>query len=387
MSSTPSNHPSTEPAPRAARVRSSEYMLWAKTRSQARFNLATSGLRAFPLRDLGIFLDDLELVGPSWYGYEPLHEALARKAGVGRESIVATIGTSQANHLVMAALLDPGDEIVLERPVYDLIENLALHLGAEVRSFERKAEEGFRLDPEAVRRAVTPRTQLIVLTDLHNPTGARASEGELSEVGAIAREVGAKVLVDEVYREMLWVEGERDEPGTGVSRPSYHLGPEFVTTSSLTKAYGLNGLRCGWIVADPDLAARCWRLNDLFTVIPAHAAERLSLLCLERLDRIADRGKELLATNRPLLDAFLDGRDDLEAFRPGIGTVVFPRWKGARGLGVEPLADLLRSKYETTIVPGHFFGLPDHFRLGIGGDTEELAAGLERLGSALDDFR
>lgn len=365
-------------------------MLWAKTRSHATFNLATSGVRAFPLRDLGVTLDDLEMAGPSWYGYAPLQAALARKAGVAEDSVVAAIGTSQANHLVMAALLDPGDEVVLERPVYDLIENLARHLGAEVKGFERRAEEGFRLDPEAVRRAVSPRTRLIVLTNLHNPTGAQAAEEELREVGAIAREVGARVLVDEVYLEMLWVEGRRrrpEEPGPPeelAPRSAFHLGPEFIATSSLTKAYGLNGLRCGWILAEPALAERFWRLSDLFCVIPAHAAERLSLLCLERLKRIADRAWSQLRANRAILDAFLAGRDDLETFRPVAGTVVFPRWRGGE---VEPLCDLLRARYETTIVPGRFFGLPEHFRIGIGGETAELEAGLERLGAALDELR
>ncbi len=364
-----------------SRVRGSEYMLWAKTRSQARFNLATSGVRPFLLRDLGISLDDFELAGPSWYGYAPLQAALAKKAGVAEEAVVASIGTSQANHLVMSALLEPGDEIALERPVYDLIENLALHLGAEIRGFERRAEEGFRLDPDAVRRAVTPRTRLIVLTNLHNPTGAYAGEEELRAVGAIAREVGARVLVDEVYLEMLWVEGARREEAP---RSAFHLGPEFVSASSLTKAYGLNGLRCGWILAEPELARRLWRLNDLFCVIPAHAAERLSLLCLERLDRIADRAQLQLATNRLVLDDFLDTRDDLDVFRPGAGTVVFPRWRGGN---VEPLSALLRDKHETTVVPGRFFGLADHFRIGIGGETPELMAGLERLGTALDELR
>lgn len=374
---------------RIDRVRGSAYMVWAKTRSHAPFNLATSGVRAFPLRELGITLDDLELAGPSWYGYAPLQEALARKAAVDEESVVATIGTSQANHLVMATLLEPGDEVVLERPVYDLIENLALHLGATVKGFERRAEEGFRLDPEAVRRAVSARTRLIVLTNLHNPTGARASEDELRAVGAIAREVGAHVLVDEVYLEMLWVEGARGrtgEPGPPESlapRSAFHLGPELIATSSLTKAYGLNGLRCGWILATPDLAQRFWRLNDLFCVIPAHAAERLSLLCLERLGQIADRAQRQLATNRKVLDSFLDGRSDLDTFRPGVGTVVFPRWRGGE---VGPLCDLLRAKYETTVVPGRFFGLPAHFRIGIGGETPELEAGLARLGAALDEL-
>ena len=181
------------------------------------------------------------------------------------------------------------------------------------------------------------------------------------------------MLVDEVYLEAMFDH----------ARPyAFHLGKEFVTTSSLTKAYGLSGLRCGWALAEAALAKKMWRLNDLFGVVPAHPAERLSVIALANLERIAARAKSLLETNRPLLNRFLDSRDDIEAVRPEFGTVVFPRIK--RG-SVDALCALLREKYETTIVPGHFFEMPEHFRIGIGCDSEMLAAGLERLGAALDE--
>jgi len=166
-------------------------------------------------------------------------------------------------------------------------------------------------------------------------------------------------------------------------RSSFHLGEQFVVTSSLTKVYGLSGLRCGWILASPELTRNIWRINDLFGNIPSFTAEQLSVIALDHLPQIAARSRELLARNRTILDEFLASRNDLEFLRPPAGTVVFPRLKRGR---TEEFVRLLREKYETSVVPGHFFEMPEHFRLGIGGDTQHLRAGLERVAAALDEF-
>jgi len=351
----------------------SDYMQWAKTRSQSPFNLATSGLLNYPISDLGVTLEDLELSGPSWYGYEPLQQALAAKCGVSPDSVVAAIGTSQANHLTMGVVLERGDEVLIEQPAYDLLVALARYLGAEVKRFPRRFEDGFRIDLREIERAVSRRTRLIVITNLHNPSSALTENETLSEIGEIARKVGARVLVDEVYLEALF----------GSARSAFHLGSEFIVTSSLTKAYGLSGLRCGWILAEPELAVGMRQLNDLFCVIPAHPAERLSVIALNKLDRIGARARTLLETNRRLLDQFFESRDDLEVFKSSFGTTSFPRLKHG---DVEKLCTLLRDKYETTVVPGRFFEMPDHFRIGIGCQTQMLKAGLDRLGAALDEL-
>jgi aspartate/methionine/tyrosine aminotransferase len=248
----------------------SDYMVWAKTRSRARFNLATSGVLNYPISELGVTLEDLELSGPSWYGYEPLQNALAAKSQVTPDNVVAANGTSQANHLAMAVLLAPGDEVLIEQPVYDPVLALARHLGARVKRFHRRLEDGFRIDPREIERSVSRRTRLIVITNLHNPSSALTDKETLVEIQGIAREVGARVLVDEVYLEALF-DG---------SPSAFHLGREFIVTSSLTKAYGLSGLRCGWILAEPELAESMRRLNDLFCVIPPHSAELLSVIAL-----------------------------------------------------------------------------------------------------------
>jgi aspartate/methionine/tyrosine aminotransferase len=352
----------------------SEYMEWAKTRSHARFSLATSGVQNFPFARLGARLEDLALSVPGGYGYPPLQQRLAARAGVTPDCVVAATGTSMANHLAMAAVLEPGDDVLIEHPAYSPLLDVASYLGARILRLPRLFEEEFRVNTETVRCSLTPRTRLIVLTNLHNPSNALASDDSLREIGHLARDAGAWVLVDEVYRETLF------DPR---SRSAFHLGENFLVTSSLTKAYGLSGLRCGWILAPSEIARRIWHLNDLFGVIPAHVAERLSVLALDRLDEIAAWARSILAANRARLEIFLRARGDLEAFLPPAGTVVFPRLLSG---SVDDFCRLLREKYEGALVPGRFFEMPAHFRLGMGGEPGMFAEALERLGAALDEF-
>lgn len=356
------------------RVMSSEYMVWAKTLSHATYNLANSGVAPYSLADLPVGIEDLEINGPSWYGYEPLQQALASKCGVDAGCVVAANGTSMANFLALAGTLEPGDEVLVEHPTYELLLSAARYLGADVKRFSRPLADAFRLDPRIVARAVTSRTRLIVITNLNNPSSALADEDTLKAVGEIARSVGARVLVDEVYLEAMFEHAPRS---------AFHLGNDFVATGSLTKAYGLSGLRCGWILAEPELARKIWHLNDLMANIPAHAAERLSCIALSQLDRIGARARRMLNANRIVLHRFLDGREDLEADRLAYGTVSFPRLK--RG-SVDDLCNILRGKYDTTVVPGRFFEMADHFRVGLGCETEVFAAGIERLGRALNEI-
>ena len=158
----------------------------------------------------------------------------------------------------------------------------------------------------------------------------------------------------------------------------------FITTNSLTKTYGLSGLRCGWVLASPELAHQMWRLNDLFGVNAAHVAEQMSVNAFDHLTVLRERARKLLTANRDLLDQFLDSHPSLECSRPPAGTVVFPKLSSGDG---ELFVELLRDKYETSVVPGRFFGSPQHFRIGIGGDTDNVRGGLERLDAALEAFK
>jgi aspartate/methionine/tyrosine aminotransferase len=358
----------------ARQVMTSSYMNWAKTKSTAKFNLATSGMPNLSIRDLRVSLEDLEITDGG-YGYEPLISRIGKRYRVANESIVTAAGTTFANHLAMAALIKPGDEVLFEMPAYEPMLAAVRYLGADVKRFARRFEAGFRVMPEEVEKHVTRNTRLIVITNLHNPSGVITDDSTLKQIGEIARGVDARVLVDEVYIETLF---------EAAPRTAFHLGNEFVITSSLTKAFGLSGLRCGWIFAEPELAQRMWLLNDLFASTPVHAGERLSVVALDQLQELGARARALLDHNRSLLNEFLDTREDLETVRPEFGTVMFPR---VRNGNAEQLCRLLREKYETSVVPGMFFEAPAHFRVGFAVSSDVLEAGLERLGQALNQIR
>lgn len=366
----------------AARTKRSVYMEWAKRHSHARFTLATSGVTGVTMREFPLDINEVQVTSPGGYGYAPLQERLARHSNVPVECVVAATGTSMANHLAMAAVLDPGDEVVIEEPVYGPMLDVAEYLGARVKRVPRRVENGFALEPAAFEKTVTRDTRLIVLSNLHNPSGALTPAATMRAVGEIAQRVGAYVLVDEVYLEVLFDGGAPFCFPIGQAIASTEKNP-FIVTSSLTKVYGLSGLRCGWILAAPELAQRIWLLNDLYGAVAAHPAERMSVMALDHLQTFRERARVLLTANRALVDAFLDSRNDLECFRPSAGTVVFPRLKHGNP---DAFFTLLREKYETTVVPGSFFEMPQHFRIGMGGDTEELRGGLERLSAALDEI-
>ncbi len=349
----------------------SEYMYWAKTQQRARFNLATSGVGSFPLAGLPVDWRRLEINGDNAYGYAPLKEAIARKSGVDADAVVTAAGTSLANYLAMATMVSPGDEVIIEHPAYALLVDAAQYIGATLKRFERVQENGYALDPAEVRRVLTPNTRLIVVTNLHNPSSVLAGQAELAEVADMAQSVGARLLVDEVYLDAVYHE----------TPPSaFHLRRNVVVTSSLTKVYGVSGLRCGWILAQPDLARAMWRLNDLFAAGAVHPGELISVAAFEHLGILRDRARKVLEADREVLGRFLDEHTAVSAPRTLFGTTAFLRLHQG---DVESLLDSLRRRYETSVVPGRFFEMPHHLRIGMGVNHEMFAEGLRRLGLAL----
>jgi aspartate/methionine/tyrosine aminotransferase len=353
------------------RHKHSDYMHWSKTQSRARFNLATSGVAPFPLHELPVDLKELEINGDNSYGYPPLQSAIAEYHGVDPECVVEAAGTSMANHLAMAAVLESGDEVLIEHPAYGPILDVARYLGAEVKRFSRAEENGWAVDPADIRHSITPNTRLIVITNLHNPTSVLTSDSVLREVGDIARSIEAHVLVDEVYLDAVY---------EGTPQTSFHLGPEFVVTSSLTKVYGVSGLRCGWILARPDLATKMRRLNDLYAATEVYPGELLSVAAFKHLDLLRERARRIVEADRKLLRDFLARQSAISAVRTDWGTTSFLRLQEGNA---DFFLERLRSEFDTSAVPGRFFEMPDDFRIGMGVNTEMFAEGLKRIGHTL----
>jgi len=347
------------------------YLEWAKLRAAAEFDLAGSNILACTLDDLPGAKDAVSLQGANDDGYGPLLEAIGSRYNTSPSRITSASGTSGANFLVYAALLSPGDEVLVERPGYDPLLAAAGMFGARSVRFDRTFDDGYALDPDRVRRALTPRTRLIVVTHPHNPTGAVVDAAALTEIGRIAEQHGAHVLVDEVYLDVSPM----------AASPAATRGDVFITTSSLTKSYGLSSLRCGWVIASDALTYRLRRARDIVDGSGSIVAERLATLAFQHLERLEARSRNLRQTNLALVEAFLRSRPELE-WRPSSGTVVFPRIRGVDDASA--FVERLLTEHRTAIVPGRFFEAPAHFRLGFGAATDTVRGGLAALARALD---
>jgi aspartate/methionine/tyrosine aminotransferase len=276
-----------------------------------------------------------------------------------------------ANFLALAALVSPGDHVVIERPTYEPLLLAASHLGARVTRVDRRAAHGFAIDPDAVAAAITPKTRVVVMANLHNPSSQQTPNAVLARIGDAGARVGARVLVDEVYLDTVFDE----PPGSCV-----HLGPAFVATGSLTKAYGLSALRCGWIIADEALVHRIWRVNDLYGNVQPFAMDALAVQAFDRLTALSARSRALLDANRALFARWGATRGDVVFTLPRWGTTVClkpTRMDAAR------LCDILRSEHEVSVVPGRFFEQPDYVRVSLCADTATLQEGLRRVALAL----
>jgi aspartate/methionine/tyrosine aminotransferase len=213
---------------------------------------------------------------------------------------------------------------------------------------------------------------MILLSNPHNPTGTLARTHDLAAVGEIASSRSATVLVDEVYRDTVLA----DRPPVAAT-----LSDAFVSTSSLTKAYGLASLRCGWAIASPALVERMRRVRDVVDVWAPIPSDRLAVVAFRHLDALAARARRLVETNAAAVNAWLASRPELDCI-PFRSTLAFPRPSDAAR--ADGFAERLFAATGTAVAPGRYFGAPEHFRIAFGGPPETVAAGLASISRFLE---
>jgi aspartate/methionine/tyrosine aminotransferase len=351
-----------------------EYLAWAKSLPPVDINLARSGVEPCPASALRLKPRDRVVSLPVKYGYQPLREAIAARYRVAPSQVFPLSGgTSFANWVAALALADgcgSGTEVIVERPTYEPLIRIPQALGLRVRRFDRRFEDGYAVDLGRFASLVTTRTRLAIVTNLHNPSGARIPMPTLRAIAALLARVKGFLLVDEVYLECVF--GARPES-------SVHAGSNVVVTNSLTKAYGLDGLRAGWILGPAAMIARAGRINDLMTNNSVAAGERM----FRQLRDIDARAHRLLDPNLARLRAYLAREPRLNAFVPEGGNVAFPRVPAR--VDTERLAAQLVRRYSTRVVPGRFFEAPRHIRISFGCTPARLSRGLANISRALDD--
>lgn len=353
---------------------------------RVRVNLSESGVHPLSVRQLlgdGDALErllDAPLVYTQTNGTPDLRRAIAAlHPGATAEHVQVTNGGSEANFVVTWRLVEPGDEVVLQVPAYLQIAGVVRAFGGVVREWPMVRADGgrWRADLDALPGLVTPKTRAIVICTPNNPTGARLAAAELDAIAAIAARVGAWVVSDEIYRG-----AERD----GVEAASmWGRGERVVVTSGLSKAYGLPGLRVGWAVGPPDLAASLWHYHDYTSIAPGALSDRLATAALVPATRAAllARTRRILNENVPGVEAWLrDCGHRFEWASPEAGAFVYARYGVA--MNSTALVTRLRDEESVLVVPGDAFGMDGYLRFGVGERLDYVLAGFERLKALLD---
>ena len=353
-------------------------------------NLTESGVEPLEVGELlgpdaaGVLLDQ-PLAYTQSNGTPELRAAVAATLpGATEDHVLVANGGAEANFVACWRLIEPGDEVVVMQPNYGQVQGLAEGFGAIVRPWplrEERAGPASRWAPDVdeLRALVTDRTKLIAVCNPNNPTGARLTEAEVAAVCEVAGRHGAWVLSDEIYRGV-----ERD----GVETPTVWGRTErVIVTGGLSKAYGLPGLRIGWAVAAPPMAAELWSRRDYTTIAPSALSDRLArhALAPDRRTALLERTRRMIAANFPIVVAWLDAHaGSLAWVPPEAGAMAFVRYH--QDIGSTALANRLRETEGVLVVPGDHFGLDGHLRIGYGGRAASLREGLARLDRVLADL-
>jgi hypothetical protein len=347
---------------------------------RVRYDLSESGVEPLILGEIA----DLEKLGVTRLGYaagtgrDATRELVASlHPGATAGNVLITTGTSEANYLALTTLVEPGDDVVVVMPNYMQVHGLARGLGANVREVWLHEDEGWSLDLGRLRAAMTGATKLICICTPNNPTGQILSSADLEAVAEVARDHGAWILSDEVYR------GAEHDGAESAS--AWGRRERTIVTGGLSKAYGLPGLRIGWMVAPPDQIALAWAQKDYTTIATATLSEVLAEVALGRRSQLLARTRGILNSRWPVLEAWAkthQGR--LHWTKPRAGAICFFGY--AYDTDSAPFVERLIRERSTMIVPGAHFLAERHFRIGFGPPEATLRAGLAEIDAALSSL-
>jgi len=339
-----------------------------------RYNLSESGVHALTVKELAG--DELENLTDTSLGYgytngtPELRELISQlyKAR-SASSILVTNGSSEANFISIWALIKRGDEVALMLPNYMQIWGIARAIGARVKAFRLREKNGWALDIEELKKAIGKRTKLIAVCNPNNPTGAVLSTSDMKAIRDLASESKAWVLSDEVY--------QGAEINGQTTQSFLDTYDRTLVTNGLSKAYGLPGLRIGWIAAPEPTIAKLWSYHDYTTIAPSSVSDRLARIALKKRNEILERTRNILRTNLAILEEWIDETKVFSFVKPKAGAISFIKY-GLKANSTR-LAEKLREQKSVLVVPGDHFGIDGYLRIGYGTEPNYLRAGLNLI--------
>lgn len=350
-----------------------ELAKWLVNRAKAaRFNLGASGI---PGRTLGEYLPDKDTyVGDAMFdGDTELRGIIAERYGRGIENVALTASASEANFLVFYAFLRDGGSVLVERPSYEPLMRLGEFLGAKVKWLDRRFEGGYDVDLESLKRLVKG-TKLVVLTNLHNPSGAAIGPEGMKAAAEIAADARAHVLCDEIFRDFA----------PDITRSAVDCGENCIVNCSLSKFYGFGGLRMGWTVSSSEITKRIQLVKEMGSVCCSRIDEAVAKRVLTD-KRLVDEAMSIARENKRIVKGWVQGTERVEWVEPDGGILCFPRLRGVKD--TYRFAEHLFDEYGTLVSPSKYFGVEGHIRICYSGKPEVLEGGLKAIGEALSTFK
>jgi capreomycidine synthase len=341
-------------------------------------DISCSGVENFSFGDLrqlfNITPDDLDRIvlrDSRTLGGPDLRTAIGNRWANGNsERVMVTNGSSEAIYLIMHSLLDPGDEVVVLDPCYQQLFSIAESIGCNLKHWRLRFEESFRPDLSEVRRLVDSHTRMIVVNFPHNPTGASLTPAEQDELIDLAASADAYLVWDGAFTELTYGGPVLPDPGERYDRS--------ITLGTLSKAYGLPGLRVGWCLAAPDVLERLVRLRDYTTLALSPLVEYVAGRVIENGDLLLQPRLAQARHNLKLLVSWANRHPEFVSIvRPKGGVCVFMRMYGVAD--IEDFCRQLADEYSVLLAPGTSFGHPGYVRLGFGCSTKDLTEALSRL--------
>ncbi len=354
-----------------------DYLEWARRfMGTVRFDLARSNVKSVTREELALAIDHVGIDVADEQGAVELRSHLGARYKIDPHRIHITNGATSAIAFACAAIIQSGDEVLVESPNYEPLYRNPVELGGTVKMLERLFEKGWQADLEELERKISRHTRAVLLTNTHNPTGIATSPEKMLTIGQIARDHGAHVIVSETYQDNLF----KGAPVSCVGQ-----GENFVAIGSLSKVYGLGGLRIGWLVADEAVINKVRQISDYLAGGVSTPSQTIALHALRQSDKLLDRCRRIVQSNVKVLGDWIKRRPDLAWVEPDAGTVAFV--KLPPHMDAMKLASLCRERYSTLVVPGDFFWIKGFVRIALGIDEEILRSGLKNLAAAIDESK
>lgn len=337
-------------------------------------DLARASVTSCTMEDLDMDPTRIQLDGRNFFGLPELRDALSSTYEVPSSNIVVTHGASMGIFLVLTSLLERGQEVLIEVPNYEPLYRIPKALECRVKILERDFEGGYELDLEQLNRKISSRTEAVILTNLHNPSGTSIGESKLRTISRILRDHDARLICGEAYLESVF---------QGSLPPAFRVSDRNVSIGSMSKAYGLGGLRVGWVFCDEELKDDIHSLENYMSPQNTYPAQQIAVHALRERDRLLKRNRDRVRENYEVLEAFVESREDVDWVPPDGGPICF--FRIPREVDVWDLMKHLKEEYNTLVVPGDFFWARGFIRIGFGNEREDVEQGIEHLGRALDD--